>query len=124
MFRFSVTLLLACVVASGQESLSTLRGTVKDSSGAVVEGAAITVLEVATNIRVRMSVSDSQGNFEMPGLKPGLYQLRTVLAGFKTFVADDIQLASSQIRRVDIALEVGGVETQVTVSEKAATIET
>jgi carboxypeptidase family protein len=124
MLRFSVTLLLACVVAAGQESLSTLRGTVKDSSGAVVEGAAITVLEVATNIRVRMSTSDTQGNYEMPGLKPGLYQLRAVLPGFKTFVADDIQLASSQIRRVDIALEVGGVETQVTVSEKSAAIET
>jgi hypothetical protein len=124
MFRFSVMILLACVVAPGQESLSTLRGTVKDSSGAIVEGAEITAIEVATNIRTRVATSDSEGNYEMPGLKPGLYQLCTVLPGFKTFVADDIQLASSQIRRVDIALEVGGVETQVTVSERAATIET
>src|SRR5688572_30368352 len=103
MFRFSVMILLACVVAPGQESLSTLRGTVKDSSGAIVEGAEITAIEVATNIRTRVATSDSEGNYEMPGLKPGLYQLRTVLPGFKTFVADDIQLASSQIRRVDIA---------------------
>ncbi|MGH9784241.1 MAG: TonB-dependent receptor domain-containing protein, partial [Terriglobia bacterium] len=116
--------LLSGVIALGQESLSTLRGTVKDVSGAVVEGVEITATEVATNIKTRVATSDSQGNYEMPGLKPGRYQLRTVLAGFKTFVADDVLLASSQIRRVDVVLEVGGVETQVTVSGKATTLET
>jgi hypothetical protein len=107
-----------------QESLSTLRGTVKDASGAIVAGAEVTATEVATNIKARVATSDSQGNYEMPGLKAGVYQLRAVLSGFKTFVADDIQLASSQIRRVDVTLEVGGVETQVTVSEISTAIET
>jgi len=112
------------LVLPGQESLSTLRGTVKDSSAAAVAGVEITVTEVATNIRARVITSDTQGDFEIPGLKAGLYQLRAVQPGFKTFVADDIRLLSSQIRRVDITLDVGAVETQVTVSEKAATIET
>jgi hypothetical protein len=108
----------------GQESLSTLRGTVTDASGAVVAGAQITATEVATNIRARAATSDSQGNYEMPGLKQGLYRVTATMTGFKTFVADDVQLASSQIRRVDIVFEVGGVETQVTVSERSAAIET
>jgi hypothetical protein len=116
--------LASSLVLLGQESLSTLRGTVKDASGAIVAGAEITVTELATNIKARVAASDSQGNFEMPGLKAGVYQLRAVLAGFKTFVADDIQLLSSQIRRVDVVLDVGGVETQVTVSEKSTAIET
>jgi hypothetical protein len=122
--RSALVLLAFCAAAMAQESLSTLRGTVKDASGATVAGAAITVTEVATNIKARTVLSDSQGNYEMPGLKPGAYQVRAVLAGFKTFVADDVQLSSSQIRRVDVLLELGSVETQVTVSEKAATIET
>src|SRR5437867_9849023 len=109
---------------AGQESLSTLRGTVTDTSGATVSGAQITATEVATNIKARVATSDSQGNYEMPGLKQGDYRLTATMAGFKTFVADEIQLASSQIRRVDITLEVGGVETQVTVSEISAAIET
>jgi carboxypeptidase family protein/TonB-dependent receptor-like protein len=115
---------LSCLGLLGQESLSTLRGTVTDVSGASVAGAEITATEVATNIKARVVTSDSQGNYEMPGLKAGRYQLRAVLAGFKTFVADDITLLSSQIRRVDVSLEVGGVETQVTVSEKSTAIET
>src|SRR5262249_37441830 len=77
-----------------------------------------------TGIKTRAAISDTQGNYEMPGLKAGVYQLRAVLPGFKTFVADDIQLASSQIRRVDVMLDVGGVETQVLVSGKAQAIET
>ncbi len=126
-FRTSSACLALVICLSplaGQESLSTLRGTVKDATGAVVAGAEVTATEVATNIKARVASSDTQGNYEMPGLKAGVYQLRAVLAGFKTFQANDIQLASSQIRRVDVALEVGGVETQVTVSEIATAIET
>ena len=84
---------------AGQESLSTLRGTVTDTSGATVSGAQITATEVATNIRARVATSDSQGNYEMPGLKEGGYRLTATMAGFKIFIAEDIQLASSQIRR-------------------------
>jgi hypothetical protein len=112
------------LAAFGQEGLSTLRGTITDSSGANVAGAEITATEVLTNIKVRVVTTDSQGQFEMPGLKAGRYQLRAVMPGFKTFVADDIQLLSNQIRRVDATLEVGAVETQINVSERSAAIET
>jgi hypothetical protein len=116
--------LFTCTPLLSQESLSTLRGTLKDVSGAVVSGAQVAAVEVATNIKARVAVSDSQGNYEMPGLKQGVYRLTAIMPGFKMFVAEDIQLASSQIRRVDVVLEVGGVETQVTVSEISTAIET
>lgn len=122
--RLLALLLVLCVSLAGQESLSTIRGTVTDPSGSVVPGAEIAVQEVDTNIIVRTLPSDSQGNFEMPGLKPGSYRLTATLAGFKRFVVDDINLASSQIRRVDVAFEVGAVEAAVTVSGRAAAIET
>jgi hypothetical protein len=109
---------------TGQESLSTIRGTVKDTSGATVAGVQITITEVGTSIQARLVNSDAQGDFEAPGLKLGVYRLRAVQPGFKTFVADDIRLLSSQIRRVDVVLELGAVETQVTVSERSAAIET
>jgi hypothetical protein len=122
--RLLASLLVFCASLAGQESLSTIRGTVTDPSGAVVPGAVITVDELDTNIRVRTSPSDSQGNFEMPGLKPGSYRLTATLAGFKKFVVDDIHLASSQVRRVDVVFQVGAVEAEVTVSGRAAAIET
>ena len=108
----------------GQEGLSTLRGTISDKSGAVVAGVAVSAREVLTNVVARTVTSDSQGNFEMPGLKTGSYQVTASLAGFKKSVVDDVQLQSNQIRRVDITLEVGEVATEVSVSAAAAVIQT
>jgi len=107
-----------------QESLSTLRGTVTDPSGAVVPGVSLVLEEVATNIKVRTVTTDAQGNYEMPGLKQGVYRLTAAVSGFKTFIANEVILASSQVRRIDIALEVGTTETQVTVTASTALIET
>jgi len=108
----------------GQEGLSTLRGTISDKSGAVVAGVAVSAREVLTNVVARTVTSDSQGNFEMPGLKTGSYQVTASLAGFKKSVVDDVQLQSNQIRRIDITLEVGEVATEVSVSAAATVIQT
>jgi len=108
----------------GQEGLSTLRGTISDKSGAVVAGVAVSAREVLTNVVARTVTSDSQGNFEMPGLKTGSYQVTASLAGFKKSVVDDVQLRSNEIRRIDITLEVGEVATEVSVSAAAAVIQT
>jgi hypothetical protein len=107
-----------------QEGLSTLRGTISDKSGAVVAGVGVSAREVLTNVVARTATSDSQGNFEMPGLKTGSYQVTASLAGFKKSVVDDVQMRSNEIRRVDITLEVGEVATEVSVSAAAAVIQT
>ena len=74
--RFAVvTLVWLAIPVAAQESLSTLRGTVTDQSGAIVPGVTVTVDEIATNIRVRSVITNHQGNYEMPGLKQGRYRL-------------------------------------------------
>src|SRR3981189_1404082 len=104
--RFSsgvvIGLTLFSAALQGQETLFTLRGTATDSSGAVVPGVAVTVQEVATTIVARKVTTDNLGNYEIPGLKQGTYRLRAILAGFKAVTADDIILASNQIRRIDV----------------------
>ena len=70
--------LIVLVISNGliaQESLSTLRGTVVDASGTIVPGVAVSAREVLTNIVARTVQTDGQGNFEMPGLKTGNYQV-------------------------------------------------
>src|SRR5437667_12030705 len=89
--------LLLCSLLSGsplwgQQGLSTLRGTVTDKSGAIVVGVGVSAREVATNITARTVTSDSEGNYEMPGLKTGTYQVTASISGFKTSVVDDVQL--------------------------------
>jgi carboxypeptidase family protein len=121
-----VTAFLLIVSSSvlGQTGLSILRGTVNDQSGAVVPGAEISVTELATNIKVRAIATDSNGNFEIPDLKPGSYRLRAEKLGFKPFVAGDLLLDGGQTRRVDIVLQVGATTEEVTVKAGAEVITT
>src|SRR5947207_12921620 len=82
---------------------------------AVVPGVEITLTAVGTNVAVRTVLSDANGNFEMPDLKPGLYRLKADLAGFKSFLADAVRLDGVQTRRIDVTLEVGTTAETVTV---------
>lgn len=111
-------------VALAQTGFSGLRGNITDASGAIVTGAQVTLTEPATGIQVRAGVSDSQGNFEFPNLKPGTYQVKSEMQGFKVFVADDIKLDAGQTRRLDIRFSVGAQQETVQVLAGAALINT
>ena len=118
------SIVLSCAALLGQEGLSTLRGTVTDASGAVVPGVSVTAREVLTNVVARTLKTDAQGNYEMPGLKPGTYEVSAAHSGFKRLVVSDVALQASQVRRVHFALPVGDVASEVTVSAAAGAIET
>ena len=117
-----LTLLGSTAVA--QTGFSNLRGNITDESGAVVLGAQITLTEPATGAQVRNAVSDAQGNFEFPNLKPGTYQVKCEMKGFKAFVGEDVLLDAGQTRRLDIRLAVGNATEVVEVHEGAALINT
>jgi hypothetical protein len=107
--------LLGSGVVFAQSGLAVLRGTVTDPSRAVIPGATITLSEPATGVVVRTVVSDEFGNFEIPDVRPGTYNLQAELAGFKTFVSTAILLESGQTRRLDVPLQLGGTAEEVTV---------
>ena len=109
-------------MATAQTGFSALRGNVTDASGAVVTGAQVTLIEPATGMQVRTAESDAQGNFEFPNLKPGSYQVKSEMQGFKAFVADDIKLDAGQTRRLDILFSVGAQQETVEVRAGAAVI--
>ncbi len=116
-------LLLVPAFALAQLTTSTIRGHVSDPSGAAVVGAQIRLVNTGT--AVERSVSTNQdGDFEIPDLLRGTYRLTVSVAGFKSFIAENIELESSQIRRIDARLELGSVGTEVTVDASAAVIET
>ncbi|MGH9163210.1 MAG: TonB-dependent receptor domain-containing protein [Vicinamibacteraceae bacterium] len=122
-----VGLLLACSLLSShlsaQTTLSTIRGVVTDTSGGVLPGTDIVVIDVSTNLS-RSTVSDAAGNFEISHLNPGTYRLEAHFPGFKGFIADNLILESSQARRIDIQLAVGELTSEVIVNPSAAVIET
>jgi hypothetical protein len=115
---------LAPAVSLAQTEKATLRGTVTDPTGAVVPGAAVIVIEVATNVQARHFTTDANGNYEVPDLKPSTYQVKVDLDGFKSFVANAVLLDAGQVRRFDVRLEIGSTSEMITVEAGAAVIQT
>ena len=120
--------LFVCLFAGtalfAQTDRAVLRGVVKDSSGASVPTTHITVTEIQTNIQARTLVSDANGNYEVPDLKPTAYSVKADAPGFRSFIAKDVLLEAGQVRRVDITLEVGAATESITVEAGAAVIQT
>jgi hypothetical protein len=108
----------------GQTERAILRGTVKDPSGALVLNATVVVTEEATNVEARRVPTDANGNFEIPDLKPGSYQVKVEQAGFRSFIAAGVLLDPGKIRRLDVSLAVGSTTESVTVTAGAALIQT
>ena len=78
---FLVHLFLTTAVVFGQGTdLGTIRGTVTDSTGAIISGATVTVTDALTNT-ARETRTNSQGNYEMFELKPGMYKVVITAVG-------------------------------------------
>src|SRR5947209_1238927 len=78
----------------------TIRGTVADPSGAVLQNAQVSVTNNATG-EVRKVVSDANGRFEFLLLPVGTYTLRTEHPGFQSYVLNTIQLTVNQVATFD-----------------------
>lgn len=108
-------LLLTAGVAYGQESRATIIGRVTDGSGGVIPGAQVQATNVATNVNVS-SVTNDEGNYEIPYLLPGIYRIAVEMPGFKTSIRSGIELRVSDRLTLDFTLEVGEVAESVTVT--------
>jgi len=98
-----------------QSVTATLVGTVTDQSGAAVPSAGVAVTAIGTNIK-RPAVTSESGDFTIPGLAPGIYQLVATHQGFKQTVVDRVELLVNQTARVDVVLQVGAVAESVEVT--------
>ena len=107
----------------GQGTQSTILGTVSDPSGAMVTGATVTVKNEGTNIE-RTIVADENGDYRIAGLEAGNYQVSVTAPGFKTFLQTRVDLNASQIKRVDVKLELGEVTDKITVEGGIGQLET
>jgi Carboxypeptidase regulatory-like domain/TonB dependent receptor/TonB-dependent Receptor Plug Domain len=122
----SVLMLLAVVSsASSQTTTASLTGTIKDSTGSVLPGATVTIVNTATAATVWQGTTDENGNFLAPSLPVGIYDVSASLQGFKTTSTQGLRLEINQRARLDIALPIGGVdETVNVVGEAVAQLET
>jgi hypothetical protein len=113
---------LACLAAFGQ-STSSLRGTVKDASGAVVPDVALTLTDPSTGTSRRV-LSDSTGVYQILQVPPGKYSLKVEKTGFSVLTRGDVTLEVNTPATLDCVLEVGSVGTSVEVAAEATQVNT
>lgn len=115
--------LLFSVALFGQNDRGTITGEVKDSSGAVVPGAAVTATNKGSGAESKTETTPT-GNYTIPALTAGTYSVTVEMKGFKKFVQDNVLIQVSITNRVDATLEVGAATETVTVTDEAATLKT
>jgi hypothetical protein len=97
-------------------------GGVRDSSGAVLPGATVSVTNAGTNFS-RTALTDERGEFAMVALPVGVYTVRIEMPGFKSFTNAGLQLGAGQAIRQTFTLEVGQLTENVTVSATVPLLE-
>ena len=114
---------LACLTLTplllAQNPTATMVGTVRDQSGGIVIGAELEIRNTDTD-NTRKAVADQRGEFTVPDLAPGPYQVTITHAGFRTVRQTDIVLEMDQVARMEFKLEVGAVSQTVEVIETGA----
>lgn len=107
----------------GQVRSGTIVGTVTDSSGALVGGATVIIRDLGRNTPYETVTSES-GVYTMPYLPVGTYGVEVKRAGFRTATVTGLEVATATTVRADVVLQVGSVETSVTVEASAAAMQT
>jgi len=112
-----LTVLLIVSPASHAQITGTITGTVSDSSGAVVPGASVALMNQESK-DIRGTVSDSAGYFAFPSVLPGTYTVKVEAKGFKAFEQTDLVIQASDKRNVNVTLAVGQTTETVTVEAR------
>ncbi|MDP9050490.1 MAG: carboxypeptidase-like regulatory domain-containing protein [Acidobacteriota bacterium] len=105
------------------QTTGTLSGVVKDTTGAIVPGAKITLV-AKDDKSVRSTVSSGAAFFSFAAVQTGTYNLTVTAKGFESYVITDIEMHPGDSRNVEsIALKIGRVEASVTVTANVAGVD-
>ncbi len=109
--------------AAAQQITGSIRGTVSDSSGAVVQAAAVTARHVETGL-TRTTFADSNGNYLLVELPIGHYKLTVGAKGFQEYIQEGITLDVNETANVPVKLAVGAETEHIQVMADAQLIQT
>ncbi len=98
-------------------------GTIRDTSGAVVPGATVTLTGVDTGVSTKF-VCGTTGTYEFLNVRVGQYRLEAAAAGFSISASDNFLVTISARQRVDLELKVGAVSETINVTDAARQLET
>lgn len=114
--------LVTLPAAAQQVSVAQLSGQVMDATGSVITDAKVVMTETEKGI-MHVTVTNSSGNYIMPGLPSGAYQLEISSLGFKTYVRNDMTLLVNDHLTINATLEVGSTTESVEVKGGAESVQ-
>lgn len=118
-FLFSVI----AIPIMAQTNKGTIKGSVTDQNGAVVQKAEVTVTNVETNAARTVNAGDD-GTYEVPLLDPGKYKVTVKAPSFPETVRENVIVQTASTEVVDVTLTAGGVGGTVTVTTEASLVQT
>ena len=119
----SVLLFLGFAVSVHGQVAGAISGYVKDQTGAIVPGAAVTAVMTGQQL-TRSAVSDTTGFYNMLSMPPGMYEISTAAPGFDKQTQSGVRLTSGDSLRLDVTLKVGAVQSEIAVTAAATLVNT
>ncbi len=105
-------------VAAQSSATGTLTGVVTDSSGAVLPGVTVVAKQASTGL-TQQTVSGANGDWRVPTLPVGLYEVSFELDGFRKFTRTGVTVEAAVTRALDTTLQIGTVSEAITVTADA-----
>jgi len=116
-------LIFLAIPAVAQMPTATILGVAKDASGGVLPNVTVTITNVDTALTRTVKTTDD-GEYRVPELPVGRYEVKAEHAGFKTVSRKGITLEVTQQAVINLDFEVGSTDQQVVVTEEAPMINT
>lgn len=105
-----------------QSDRGSIRGIVSDATGARLTNVAISVSHNGTN-QIHTAVTNDLGLYSVVNLPLGTYQVRFTKDGFRPVHYDAVTISTAQVAQLDLTMEVGATNEQVTVSDASPLLE-
>ena len=111
---YLILCLITAIASAVGQTFGEVTGTVSDSSAAIVAGAVVTLINTETS-QARKVETNETGNYTIPFVPPGVYQIRVEKPGFKSATRSDVRVQVADSVRVNFAIEVGSVSESIEV---------
>jgi hypothetical protein len=124
--RLIILALVFCTslcAARAQEITGSIVGSVKDTTGAAVKGATVTITDSAKKVNVRTLTTNDDGGFTAGDLPVTKYDVTVEASNFKKHVETGVQVDVGKRRALDMTLEAGNITEVVTVEAAPVTVE-
>ncbi len=121
-FRFLILTCFVLAISAGvfaqEVTTGSIGGTISDSAGAAIPGAKVIVSGPKGD---RTAVTSDQGVYNVDGLIPGTYNVKVEQTGFKSAVANNVQVFVTKTTTINVKLETGDISAIVTVTDTVGT---